>query len=269
MSGKLPVSEPIASRLPFVLPDFPLIICWSYKAANTTMLKWFLFQNHVLRLGQQYSPDAPHLFWHDHLHKAVAGDYSTFSCTTLETRVKQSIKVLRDPALRAISMFIHFVRNPAYFFDQAWDDFINWKKARGLDAKRSARFTDFLDYVISRKRSGNPVDPHFMIQYHPVQDSHVELFLPLESLGETLPKLERRHSLMASCLSELSASLHHYPFRRVAKHIRAASQMTFHANALERSLVPRPGDFLDYQTLNLIREAYEEDYAAYSKFYPA
>ncbi|MEY3204814.1 MAG: hypothetical protein RLZZ21_1145 [Planctomycetota bacterium] len=251
---------------PLVARDFPIAVCWAHKAANTTMLKWFLFQTGLLEQAETEYPDRVHLFWHAHITSQP--DYGERCFHALAGPIRRlTVKVVRDPAHRAVSSFIHFIRDPKVVFEQTWAAFLDWKRAEGIAPTPDASFTQFLRFVRDSRADGSPLDHHLQPQWNPAQDPFVMQYIPLEDLGPRLHALEQLCGLRESPLDALSRSLHHSP---------PPGQRPWPADAadipLDRKLLrglggPPPDVLLDATTRPLISDVFAEDYAAYGRFY--
>jgi hypothetical protein len=252
---------------PLVSPGFPIAVCWAHKSANTTMLKWFLFQIGLLERAQAEYPDQLHLFWH--AHSSAQPNYADQCFRALAGPVRKlTVKVVRDPARRAVSGFLHFVRDPIDGFRETWRDFLAWKWSRGRSAAPTATFVDFLHFIIDTSAAGRLHDPHFQPQWSAAQDPFIIQHLPLEDLAAGLHELEQLCGVKASPLAALSESLHHSPPERGNRWPREAARLPLDADRLKSLGTPRYELLLDASTLALIGQAFAADYAAYAKLYP-
>ena len=258
----------LGSAWPLVHPDFPIAICWSYKSANTTMLKWFLFQIGLLDRAQAECPDRLHLFWHAHI--TAMPDYGDLCCHALaESTRTTTVKIVRDPADRAVSSFLHFIRDPEEVFHDTWAAFLDWKDARSLPRTPWATFAQFLRFICDCRAAGTPLDHHLQPQWNPSQDPFVEQLIPLERLGPEIRRLERQHGLRESPLADLSQSPHHRPSVTRECWPARAADMPLDGRRMRRLGGPPTDVLLDDTTRPLIHEAFAEDYAGYGRFYAA
>jgi hypothetical protein len=252
---------------PLVSPDFPIAVCWAHKSANTTMLKWFLFQIGLLERAEREYPNQLHLFWY--ARSSAQPDYADQCFRALAGPVRKlTVKVVRDPARRAVSGFLHFVRDPTKGFREAWRDFLAWKWSRGRNATPTATFVDFLQFILDTSAAGRLHDPHFQPQWNAAQDPFIIQHLPLENLATGLHQLEQLCGLKASPLAALSKSLHHSTPERGSRWPREAARLPLDTDRLKSLGTPRYESLLDPSTLALIGRAFAADYAAYATFYP-
>jgi hypothetical protein len=252
---------------PLVSPDFPIAVCWAHKSANTTMLKWFLFQIGLLERAEREYPNQLHLFWY--ARSSAQPDYADQCFRALAGPVRKlTVKVVRDPARRAVSGFLHFVRDPTKGFRETWSEFLAWKCSRGHKATPTATFVDFLQFILDTSAAGRLHDPHFQPQWNAAQDPFIIQHLPLENLATGLHQLEQLCGLKASPLAALSKSLHHSTPERGSRWPREAARLPLDTDRLKSLGTPRYESLLDPSTLALIGRAFAADYAAYATFYP-
>ncbi|MFM8708042.1 MAG: sulfotransferase family 2 domain-containing protein, partial [Planctomycetia bacterium] len=153
------------SLLPLQQPGFPVAVCWSAKSGCTTVLKWFLAQTGLLDEALAYSR------WvHDYReHKLFAARGYLRQCDRIFRRDHDDttvVKVIRDPATRAVSSYLHFLRysrNPASLRIGA--EVNRWKAATGLGNQPGLSFRQFLMFVANRRRHRLPCDIHVRPQY--------------------------------------------------------------------------------------------------------
>jgi hypothetical protein len=251
---------------PLVARDFPIAVCWAHKSANTTMLKWFLFQTGLLEQAEAEYPDHLHLFWHAHI--TARPDYGEQCFWALAGPIRRlTVKVVRDPARRAVSSFIHFIRDPEVVFLDTWAAFLDWKRAEGLAPTPDASFTQFLRFVRDSRADGTLIDHHLQPQWNPAQDPFVMQHIPLEELGPRLHALEQLCGLRESPLDALSQSPHHSPPEGQRPWPADAADMPLDRRLLRQLGSPQAGVLFDATTRPLISEAFTEDYAAYDRFY--
>ncbi len=256
----------LGNTWPLVVADFPIAVSWSRKAANTTMLKWFLYQNGWLDEAQSLYPNRMHEYWHTRVKQT--SNYGALCCATLLGQTgKLTVKVVRDPGRRAVSAFLHFVRDPKAGFRGAWEAFLPWKRSQGLGDAATATFEEFLRHILAARDAGAPLDPHFEPQWNPAQDPHVRLHVPLEDIEPRIQGLERLYGLQESPFERLSESPHHNPPREGWQWPATAARLPLDSGRLRTMGIPSAEVFLDDHTRSLIRLAYREDYEGYSRFY--
>lgn len=258
----------LGTTCPLVDRDFPIAVCWAHKSANTTMLKWFLFQTGLLEQAEREYPNQMHLFWY--AHTSAQPDFADRVFRALAGPVRKlTVKVIRDPAQRAVSSFLHFVRDPKRGFRDTWNQFLDWKRSTDRDAAPTATFVDFLHFIRDTAAAGTLRDPHLQPQWNAAQDPCVMQHIPLEELGPRLHALEQLCGLRESPLDALSQSPHHSPPAGQRPWPADAAGMPLDHTVLRRLGGPPAGVLLDARTLPLISEAFAEDYAAYDRFYTA
>jgi hypothetical protein len=250
---------------PLVTEDFPIAVCWSPKSGCTTMLRWFLFQTGLLEESEAHH-------WWPHLYRmnvlCVRPGYHRLCQQVLAERTKFVIKVVRDPARRAVSNFLHLLTQAVDMpHDPGWQAVQAWRRDVGMQGERSISFEQFMLYLVSPRRPGAFFDLHLAPQWCAGQDPAVELLIPLEHLTPHLRDLERRFSLEAAPLERLSQSVHHHPAAAGHGWPDEAARLAVEPEALRTLGAPPPKIFLDDCMRQLIRTAYHEDYAAYGHLY--
>ena len=257
------------SLLPLQQPDFPVAVCWSAKSGCTTVLKWFLSHNRLLDQALAYSR------WvHDYRQQKLfqAPGYRR-QCERLfkkRSRNRFIVKVIRDPATRAVSSFLHYQRC-GYDLQRFPDAAVvtKWKIAVGLERQSGLSFRQFLMFVTSQRLNGCRLNPHFRPQFDPQQDPCIDACIRLEDLADGLRAVEDRVGLPHIALPGLSQSAHHNP--ATAGHAWPTHAAAFPAdqNTLNELGTPPAQAFLDPETKMLIRMAYGSDYEAYGEYYDA
>jgi len=256
----------LGSTCPLVVRGFPIAVCWAHKSANTTMLKWFLFQTGLLGQAEREYPNQMHFFWY--AYSSAQSDFADQVFRALAGPVRKlTVKVVRDPAQRAVSSFLHFVRDPKKGFRETWNQFLDWKRSTDRDAAATATFFDFLHFIRDTTAAGTLHDPHLQPQWNAAQDPCVMQHVPLEELGPRLHALEQLCGLRESPLDVLSQSPHHSPPAGQRPWPADAADMPLDHTLLRRLGSPAAGVLLDATTRPLISEAFAEDYAAYDRFY--
>lgn len=264
----MPRDDSWADRLlPLQQEGFPVAVCWSAKSGCTTVLKWFL--QHTGRLDAALA----HSAWiHDYREQKLfqAPGYR-WQCERLVEHGRNGtsiIKVIRDPAARAVSSFVHFLR---YGSDTVhWPDaarVMQWKAAVNLENQHGISFRQFLLFVTTQRRHRRLPDPHFRLQYDERQDPRVDAFIRLENLAAGLRAVEERCGLPHVDVHKLSFSSHHN--LATPDHAWPDNAADFIADhtTLDALGTPPAEAFLDPDTLLLIRTAYWDDYEAYGRYY--
>jgi hypothetical protein len=257
------------SLLPLQQPDFPVAVCWSAKSGCTTVLKWFLAQNGLLDEALAYS-DWCHSYRQEKLFTSKGYVRQCERLFKNSHRNTYIIRVIRDPASRAVSSFLHFLR-----FGHAlehWPDaarLTEWKSSVGLSGQQGLSFQQFLLFVTALQLKGTRIDLHFRPQYDAKQDPKVDTCIRLEDLAAGLRAVEARCGLPHVDVEQLSVSSHNNP--ATARHCWPTHAAAFPAdhNTLDELGTPPARAFLDPETRMLIRTAYWTDYEAYGQHYNA
>ncbi|NBW97003.1 MAG: hypothetical protein EBR28_09790 [Planctomycetia bacterium] len=254
--------------LPLLLAGFPIAVCWSAKAGCTTVLKWFLEHNGLLEEATAHS------WWvHDYREQRLCAlhDYRR-SCELLFSQAragKYIVKVIRDPARRAVSGYLHLLRKGHEAAWPAGATVDRWKMESGLGGQRGISFRQFLRFLADEQARGRAIDPHFRPQFEPLQDPRVHAYIPLELLAAGLRDLECRFCLPHVDVRGLSDSFHHNPASARCHWPEAAATVPATLETLETLGTPSAEAFLDPETLASVHEVYRADYDAYGSVYPA
>lgn len=249
--------------LPLAEAGFPVVCCWSAKAGCTTVLKWFLA--HVGRLDEAVRHNRwVHAYRQERL--CLQPGYEALCRQALASSDVRVIKVVRDPAERAVSAYLHYLRvQPT-----AWPGAImleSWKQERGLGGQPGCSFVQFLYFTSDLERTRPSAEPHVGPQFDPDQDSHVDVTIPLEQLAAGLAETEQACGLPHVPIAALSESDHHN--RPTAGHSWPSDAARFPATGqtLVDLGVPPARLLLDDTTLPLIATLYACDYRAYARHY--
>lgn len=253
--------------LPLLAPGFPIVVCWSAKAGCTTVLKWFLAHNGLLEEAVAHSS------WvHDYREQRLCAAPSyRQTCEQLFRQPRAEIfvvKVIRNPARRAISGYLHLLRQGHHTSWSAHAKVNRWKLENGLGFQRGISFRQFLRFLATEQARGRSIDPHFRPQYEPLQDPRVHAYITLEHLAAKLSELEHRFRLPHIDLQSLSASFHHNPASRHWNWPEVPATVPADLQTLEMLGTPTPEAFLDAHTLKLVEQVYQTDYEAFRTFYP-
>lgn len=244
---------------PLIKAGFPVAVCWSAKAGCTTMLKWFLRHTGLFETAFAFSG------WLHHYRVAIfqhpLEPYLADCAAALASGTAEVVKVVRDPAARAVSSYLHLLR----FEDPLrWDPGVSaWKQRVGLDRQAGLSFEQFLEFVIDARTTGHPLDLHFAPQSVPGCDRVVDRVISLAGLAAGLADLEDRHGLPRIDIAPFRVSTHHNPVNLDHRWPRDAAGFAATAADLETLGTP-PGEiFLNARTRGLVRAAYDVDYEAY------
>ena len=161
----MPLDDAWADRLlPLQQVGFPVAICWSAKSGCTTVLKWFLHQT-----GRMDEATAFSEWMHDFREQRLFTEPGyRWQCERLfkHGRPQTSIiKVIRDPAARAVSSFLHFLRRGGDV--ERWTHaarVAQWKVVAHLEGQRGISFRQFLLFVTAQQLIRSEIDPHFRPQ---------------------------------------------------------------------------------------------------------
>jgi len=257
------------SLLPLQQPDFPVAVCWSAKSGCTTVLKWFLAHTGRLQEANDWSTWV-HAYRGHKLYTAKGYLRQCEQIFKHGRRDTSIIKVIRDPASRAVSSFLHFLRQGhdldhwpvAAVVDQ-------WKAAAGLEDQQGLSFRQFLLFVIAQQLQRSTLDIHFRPQYDAKHDPRVDTYIRLENLAAGLSAVEDCHGLRHVDVRQLSTSVHHNTASADHAWPTNAAEFVADHRTLDELGTPPAMAFLDAETLALIRTAYSTDYKAYGHHYDA
>ena len=253
--------------LPLFKKEFPVVISFTPKSGCTTILKWFLEQNNLLQEAFKYSE------WvHDYREKVLyASNGYTEECLSVFTNnpdTKLIIKVIRNPIYRSISCYLHYLRQSSVA--KNWSiirEIEDWKNANGLNDQHGISFNQFLKFIISSNQSGKVLDPHFSCQYDPIQDSKVNIYIPLEIISNEIRILEKRFNLKKIDFNFISESPHNNKPSTFSNWPKNASSFPADQNFEKRLGIPNANIFLDKETVIMIKNAYWQDFEKYSKYF--
>lgn len=249
--------------LPLVREGFPVVCCWSAKAGCTTVLKWFLKHNGLLEEAMRHGQ-----WLHDYRPQRLFEEpgYEQRCRRAVRSDGVRVIKIIRDPAKRAVSAYLHYLR----YASPHWIGTIQlteWKNATDLGAQPGVSFEQFLQFVLDLQRRRQPLEPHVRPQYDGVWDPHVDAYIPLEHLAPGLQETERLCGLPHVDVQLLSVSRHHNRPTSDQRWPRDASRIPLTAETLEQLGVPSADVLLDATTLPLVQAAYRTDYEAHCNHY--
>jgi len=255
--------------LPLQQPGFPVAVYWSAKSGCTTVLKWFLTHNGLLDEARAYS-NWVHNYRHEKLFTSKGYGRQCDRLLKNSHRNTYTIKVIRDPASRAVSSFLHFVRHGHHV--EQWPHaalVTQWKSEVGLEHQPGLSFRQFLMFVISQQINASVLDPHFRPQHDAQQDPYVDAYIRLEDLADGLRDVENRTGLPHVDIHQLSTSGHHNPATAHHAWPTNAAVVPADYNTLSELGTPPSEALLDAETRLLIRSAYGTDYEAYGHHYDA
>ena len=249
--------------LPLVREGFPVICCWSPKAGCSTVLKWFLQHNGELEEAYRYS-DWIHDYRVDRLFQEPG--YEPLCRRALRSDHFRVIKVIRDPAQRAVSTYLHYLRveQQDYLGSRT---LATWKAERGLGSQAGCSFRQFLQFIRDSDKWGALWDPHVRPQHDRNWDPHVDHFIPLENIATGLAETERLCGLPHVDIEPLSKSVHHNRPSRQHAWPKEASTFPATSQTLDELGVPPADLLLDEVTLPMVQAQYSVDYRAYADHY--
>lgn len=249
--------------LPLVREGFPVACCWSAKAGCTTVLKWFLQHNGLLEEATQHGP-----WLHDYRLQRLIEEpgYERRCRRALRSDSVHVIKVIRDPAKRAVSAYLHYLRSAS----SSWPGecvLAAWKTANGLGAQQGVSFRQFLECVLDLQRHSQSMEPHVRPQYDRACDPYVDAYIPLENLAAGLEETERLCGLPHVTVQAMGESLHHNRPCRQHRWPSGAAGLPATSKTLDELGVPPAELLLDETTLPMVWKPYGVDYRAYASHY--
>lgn len=257
--------EAIVARqtAPLYRSGFPVAVCWSAKAGCTTVLKWFLHHAGLLDAALLYAP-WPHTYRMQVLMHPIS-EYVATCKLALQRGDVDVVKVVRDPARRAVSAYLHLLR---WGEDPTWNPGIDpWKQRVGLGRQTGLSFEQFLHFVIDMRSVGRQLDPHFSPQWNATWEPFVGRVIALERLTHELALIEVRHGLSRTDVRRFSDSVHHNPSDSHHGWPEDVTRFAATSQDLATRGTPPVEDFLDDRTADLVRLAYDCDYEAYGGLY--
>ncbi len=263
VANALPAAVATCPVPPLFRPDFPVAVSWSAKAGCTTALKWFLHHAGLLESATARFP-----WLHDYRCEVLMNpfaDYVAACWASVRSSDVEVIKVVRDPARRAVSSYLHLLRVGTH---PVWNHGMDaWKQGVGLGRQPGVSFEQFLHFVIDMQEAGQRLDIHFRPQAEPVWDALIDRVIPLEHIADGMAEVERRHGLAPSDVKSLSRSPHHN--KPAVRHgwPRDAARFAATSDHLSELGTPPAEALLDDRTVDLVQRAYGKDYEAYGHLY--
>jgi hypothetical protein len=249
--------------LPLVEESFPVVCCWSPKAGCTTVLKWFLKHTGKLEEALRYNA-WPHNYRMERLFQQPG--YERLCRRAVRSDRFRVIKVIRDPAQRVVSAYLHYLR----VAPQGWHGEVmldNWKAEHGLGSQEGYSFRQFLQFIHDIDDFGSLRDPHLRPQYNYAYDPHVDDIIPLENIAIRLAETERLCGLPHVDIQALSESAHHNHPSSSHRWPSDASSLPATVKTLDELGVPSAALLLDNETIPLVQKIYACDYRAYARHY--
>lgn len=242
---------------------FPVVCCWSPKAGCTTVLKWFLKHTGKFEEALRYD-EWLHAYRTERLFQQPG--YESLCRRAMRSDRFRVIKVIRDPAQRAVSSYLHYLRVE----QQDWlgsRTLSKWKAEQGLGSQEGCSFRQFLQFIRDSDRWGSLWDPHLRPQYNRACDPHVDDLIPLENIATGLAETERLCGLPHVDIEPLSKSVHHNRPSRQHAWPKEASAFPATGKTLDELGVPPADVLLDEVTVPLVQAQYSVDYRAYADHY--
>lgn len=257
------MSQAACAVAPLHKPGFPVLVCWSAKAGCTTVLKWFLRHTGLWEAALAFDP------WpHRYRARVLTQQHDRYVADCMAALRRgdvEVVKVVRDPALRAVSSYLHFLRMAV---DPEWLHGVDaWKQRVGLGRQPGLSFEQFLSFVIEQRETDGPLDIHFHPQWIPGWDHHVDRCIPLEGLAAALADVESAHGLPRIDIRDCSDSRHHNAPDAGHRWPSDAARFAARGTDLRTLGTPPPEALLDERTVELVRAAYACDYEAYGHLY--
>ena len=227
------------------------------------MLKWFLKHTGKFEEALRYD-EWLHNYRTERLFQQPG--YERLCRRAMRSERFRVIKVIRDPAQRAVSAYLHYLRVE----QQDWQGsktLAKWKAERGLGSQEGCSFRQFLQFIRDSDHCGSLWDPHLRPQYDRTCDPHVDDFIPLENIAIGLAETERLCGLPHVDIKTLSESVHHNRPSRQHQWPTDASDLPATSKTLDELGVPPAARLLDNETIPLVQRLYAQDYRAYARHY--
>ncbi|KFN01742.1 RNA methyltransferase [Bacillus clarus] len=243
-------------RFPHVHKNFPLVLFWSQKSGCTSLAHWFFYQINLFEEAIKYNS-----FIHNYEFEIYKNSISYFTdlANTLQTKEKDTYKLVRNPYKRAVSSFFSLIPPP--YFDTPEPD---WRPIRRLlygneSCNKKISFKLFLYYLKSHATNFEDVDPHLTPQYIQGEEEFVTNYIYLENFSDTVSNLEDKYRLKKSPLNLLTKSWHHQSHKAIYKGNYADADIT---NPLFPKL-PTYDSFYDEEAIQLVKDIFKQDFNMY------
>ncbi|WP_338150631.1 sulfotransferase family 2 domain-containing protein [Neobacillus muris] len=178
---------------------------------------------------------------------------------------KDMFKLVRNPYTRAVSSFLH-TANAAFFISQPDHplciEYEKMKKMFNTPNKPvdGISFKQFLHYVKKAGPNRGAIDPHMIKQYMEGEEFYINNYVKLESFSSEIRKIEEKYNLGHSPLSQIIKSPHHHSNKMALKKEFADTIIT---KELLVGQLPTYKNFYDKETMDLVREIYQQDFEKY------
>ena len=268
LAGKLPlrlVKRLVGRRLPLHAPDFPLILLFTEKAGCTSLTKWFLFQIGKLDEAKRYHP------WvHRYRVRVLCRQpgYAWQALRLLAFRKKPVVKLVRNPAARAVSSFLSTLNNAHPAEGKGWArDLV--AAARAHAGKPAAdmpamSFRDFLRFLAANGTDRDRVNGHVARQSVAGEHRRIDRIIRLERFFEEIRQIEAEYKLAPAPLEVLTNSRHHRS--NGASDAEAAAwgpDLEITSEQIRQGIVPSYDSMYDEDARRLVRQCFAADFEAY------
>ncbi|MGQ4706058.1 sulfotransferase family 2 domain-containing protein [Bacillus thuringiensis] len=245
------------ARIPHFQEDFPLILFWSQKSGCTSLALWFFYQINLLETALNNHSDLGYIHNYEYTIYKAHPMYQKQLISALQTKQKNTYKLVRNPYKRAVSSFIFFIP----FFEIQHPHWRPIKKFlyKNENGDKGFSFKQFLYYLLHNKETNIDVDPHYAQQYIPGEEQFVTNYIYLEKFNMTIRALEMKYNLQHSPLHTLIKSKHHQ-----------SDKMSYEGNYADIDITdplfpkfPTYKSFYDKETLELVHSIYHQDFTTY------
>lgn len=246
-------------------PEFPLILIYSPKAGCSSLTKWFFYQTGLLAEASQYSSWI-HRYRNDVL---MTRPYRIESINLLNDSVLPVFKLVRNPFDRAVSSFIHMIRNAPPADPDRWESrLIKAARERAGKPLRDDPTLSFRDFLLHMSATGCfrlEVNGHVAQQYQAEEEGLISRILLLERFEEEVRRLEEEFRLESAPLDLLVQSWHHNEKRppRRSSPAGSAADVDISQSQIRAGQQPSYEEMYDAETRQIVRTLYAEDFAAY------
>ena len=234
-----------------------VVLLWTPKSGCTSLIKWFLFHQNLLKEALDYHP-----FIHRYRQEVFQKDCR--QRTALKAFIKSPkdytiIKAVRNPLSRAVSSYIHVMKN-----DILYEEMSTFLK-RNICEKGGFSFREFIRYLSTINI--HKCNPHINSQVHYLERNlniHADYVFPLELSNQWLNQLESTLNFEKRYdIDKLNNSFHHS--RRNNDESFVGDKIFFHN---KQTHFPLYEFFYDSELKDLTLNVYKEDAKRYSRFYP-
>jgi Sulfotransferase family len=238
------------SPLPIIFPAKRLVLLFSAKAGSTFAVKWFFYQMGLLDQANEYSD------WvHDYrleIYYASQG-YPEQFMAFLQKKY-WVIKCVRDPFKRAVSSYIHALKNT--YEDKHISRFLK----RPINRDNSFSFREFVGYLETLKLGECNIHHRRQVELLELNGTiKIDELVKLTDSSARIAEIEKKYDLSGSQSVNFKDSPHH-----IERHeeIQFCCNDYFSRNNNNLSF-PRYTYFFDIELEAIIARLYEEDFRQY------